>query len=347
MQKQDKAKSKGHGRNAAAVYTGATTIDVKLEGFEQGNFCPMDCGGRLYSIEPGITLRLTGSPIAAATKYLLEKLRCALCGYIVTASLPDNVDKNKYDASIRSVLAVNKYYLGLPFKRIETYQAMLGVPLPDATQFDLVETVADSAFPVYKQLVHFAAQSKLVHNDDTRVKILSVIKENKALDNGERTGTYTTGLIAYHDNHTISLFISGRQHSGENLRDVLLERDLNLGPVMQMCDALPANNPKGLPDTLKIILLNCLSHGRRKFYELFDHFPEECNVVIDALAQVYKHDDYCKAHQLDAQQRLAYHQEKSRPVMETLHVWLKQRIDGCFVEPNSSLGKAMSASQKS
>jgi hypothetical protein len=29
-----------------------------------------------------------------------------------------------------------RYYLGLPFYRVQGYQAMLGVPMPDATQWD-------------------------------------------------------------------------------------------------------------------------------------------------------------------------------------------------------------------
>ncbi len=49
-------------------------------------------------------------------------------------------------------LAAAHYHLGLPFKRIESFQRMLSMPLPDATQWELIEQVADSAYPVYKQL---------------------------------------------------------------------------------------------------------------------------------------------------------------------------------------------------
>jgi hypothetical protein len=62
----------------------------------------------------------------------------------------------------------------------------------------------------------------------------------------------------------IALFFTGRQHAGENLADVLAQRvDLLHAPI-QMCDALSRNTPK-LTCGLRILLANCLSHGRRQF----------------------------------------------------------------------------------
>ena len=82
----------------------------------------------------GVIIRVTGSPIATATRYVLEKLRCLLCGDTFTAPLPEGVSREeKYDDQAKAVLALQKYYLGSPFKRIESFQAMVGVPLADVT----------------------------------------------------------------------------------------------------------------------------------------------------------------------------------------------------------------------
>ena len=43
-----------------------------------------------------------------------------------------------------------------------------------------------------------------------------------------------------------------------------------------------------------------------------------------------------------APERLAYHQAYSGPIMEALKRWLRQQCDERLVEPNSSLGNAMS-----
>ena len=66
------------------------------------------------------------------------------------APMPPEAGRETYDTALKVNLAVAHYHLGLPFKRIESYQEMLGMPLPDATQWELVEQVADSAYPIYE-----------------------------------------------------------------------------------------------------------------------------------------------------------------------------------------------------
>jgi len=73
--------------------------------------------------------------------------------------------------------------------------------VPDATQWDLIERVADCAYPVFKHLERLAAQGDVIYQDDTPVRILSLLEENRqteATGRGAaqaRTGRYTTGLI--------------------------------------------------------------------------------------------------------------------------------------------------------
>jgi hypothetical protein len=69
------------------------------------------------------------------------------------------------------------------------------------------------------------------------------------------------------------LYFTGRQHAGENLRDVLEHRVAELARPIQMCDALSRNTPK-LGDGVEILLANCLAHGRRQFVEVAANFPE-------------------------------------------------------------------------
>ena len=44
---------------------------------------------------------------------------------------------------------------------------------------------------------------------------------------------------------------------------------------------------------------------------------------------------------MDGERRLAYHQEKSGPVMEELKEWIEAQFSGRLVEPNSNLGRAL------
>jgi transposase len=104
-----------------------------------------------------------------------------------------------------------------------------------------------------------------------------------------------------------------------------------------MSDALSSNNAEETP----LIRCHCLAHGRRKFSELAEVFPTESTVVVDALKVVYEHEEAVREQQLSAQERLAYHQTYSTPIMDALKEWLEQQTKDRLVEPNSSLGKAI------
>jgi transposase len=65
-------------------------------------------------------------------------------------------------------------------------------------------------------------------------------------------------------------------------------------------------------------------------------------VVLEALKQVYDHDEEARAQQMSPPERLAYHQRLSGPIMAGLHQWLERQCGERLVEPNSSLGKAIS-----
>jgi hypothetical protein len=149
---------------------------------------------------------------------------------------------------------------------------------------------------------------------------------------------YTTGIVSTGDGHKIALFLSGRQHAGENLKDVLGWREKDLPPPIQMCDALSRN----LPGELQTILGNCLAHGRRRFVDVFDRFPDECGHVLKCLATVYRNDARAREQKMSAQVRLEFHQRESGPVMKELHLWLARQLDDRLVEPNSALGAAIS-----
>jgi hypothetical protein len=65
---------------------------------------------------------------------------------------------------------------GLPFNRLEGLQGDLGVPLPASTQWDVVEAVATCLNPACDELIRQAAQGDVLHNDDTTVKILELMR---------------------------------------------------------------------------------------------------------------------------------------------------------------------------
>ncbi len=330
-------KPRGHGRRAAADYPGATTVCCTHDVYRPGAWCPLCERGRLYVFRSLVRLRFTGQPLALVKRFELEQLRCGTCGALWTASLPPEAGEQTYDVSLKVNLVLAHYHLGLPFKRIESFQAMLGMPLSDATQWDLVEQVADNSYPVYEYLKKLGANQPLVYQDDTGARILSMIRENRSDSPPPRTGMYTT-VLQFEGEQAICLYFTGRQHAGENLDDLLAHRDPKLPPIQWMSDGLAANTPTQHQD--QTLDINCLVHGRRKLVELEDYFPNESAQVIEAIAKVYKHETECKKQRLTPDQRLAYHQQHSRRVMDDLKAWMEKQIAERYVEPNSRLGAA-------
>jgi len=232
--------------------------------------------------------------------------------------------------------------------RVEAYQAMLGVPVPDATRWDAIEKVGDCAYVVFAQMEQVAAQGELIWQDDTAVRILSLMQENLELIAAaqahglstpkERTGMHTTALVVKVGEHTAILYYSSRRHAGENLQALLEQRAAGLDKPLAMSDALSSNE---VAQEAALIRCHCLAHGRRKFSDVAEVFPHECQVVLEVLRQVFDHDEQARQAQLSPEARLAYHQEYSQPLMDGLKGWLATQMDEHLVEPNGSLGKAM------
>ena len=230
-------------------------------------------------------MRIIGQAPLAATVYELERLRCNACGQVFTAEEPEGVGPEKYDETAAAMIAQLKYGSGMPFYRLEQLEEQLGIPLPAATQWEIVEEAAAVIRPAHEELIRQAAQGEVLHNDDTGMRVLRMERE----PSDERTGVFTSGIVSTGQGRKIALFFTGRQHAGENLADVLKQRAAELPPPIQMCDALVAKCAEASPG-VEILLANCLAHGRRQFVEVARNFPEECRYVLEMLGVVYGND---------------------------------------------------------
>ncbi len=343
-----RAKQPGHGRNGAAAFTGAEKIELPHPSLHGGDGCPECAKGKVYSLsEPATLVRITGMAPLGATVYACDRLRCNLCGEVFTAPAPEGVGEQKYDETATSMVGLLKYGVGLPFNRIEKLQAGMGVPLPATTQWELVRDGAKALAPTHQELIRQAAQGEVLHNDDTTMKVLELTGERRAAaaadeETDERTGVFTSGIVATSEDHRIALFFTGAKHAGENLADVLAKRAATLKTPIQMCDALPVNTA----GDFETLVAACNSHARRRYVDVAEDFPAECRFVLETLRDVYKNDAAARKQKMSPEQRLSFHQTDSGPLMAGLEKWMKQQFDEHKVEPNSGLGEAIGYMQK-
>jgi len=334
---------KGHGRLPADQYKSAEHIGVDHLHLHAGEICPGCAHGNLYALAPAQTLRIFGQSPLVARAWDLARLRCSGCGAVYTAPSPDEACGPKYDESAVSMMALLRYGAGMPLHRLEQLQAHLDTPVPASTQWDVVAEHVSIVEPAWFALCLHAAQASVVHNDDTTVRILEFMGKRRAelvatseLPRPERTGLFTTAIVALTEPGPIALFFSGRQHAGENLGDLLDGRRSDLPPPIQMGDGLDRN----VPSEHDVVESNCLAHGRRHVVDETENFPTECRYVLERLAEVFQNEAFSVKHALSADERLAIHQSKSAPIMSALEAWMTAELDERRVEPNSGLGYA-------
>ncbi len=323
------------------------SIHHALETVSKGERCPECEQGTLYKYEPAVLLRISGQNPYQAERHIMERLRCNACGAYFTAPLPEAVAKDgeanqKYGATARSLMVLNKYYMGQPFYRQENLSQMLGMTISASTQFDQCEQVANALQPVYRTIVQLAADAKRFTIDDTSHRILTETErlkpDRKTGKNKRRTGVNASGLIATLDTDQIVVLIQTNiGHAGEWLDEILKPRASNLSPPLLMSDALSHNRPT----VTEVIHGLCNAHGRRQFVDIIESFPTAVPPVLEQYKRIWKYDDKSREQGLSPEQRQAYHLKHSLPVMAALKQQFEQQLASKDVEENSGLGQAM------
>jgi transposase len=200
------------------------------------------------NIRPLSFLRITGHSPFTPEQHVMARYRCNTCGTYLTADLPKTIladasATQKYGYSTRALMAIYKYFAGLPFYRQSSIQKLLGVNLTASTVFDQVERVCDAIYPVYQLLLSLAADAEPYYLDDTTHRILDARPIEKKVRNNNkiqlRTGVYTSGVIATTTAaQSIVLFETNIGHAGEFIDSILHKRALAGAKSIIMSDAL-------------------------------------------------------------------------------------------------------------
>ena len=311
----------------------------------KGDVCPACGKGKLYKYEPAVTVRISGNSPLTSTKHIREKLRCNGCLQYFSAPLPKEViedggEDNLYTYSARAIMAIYRYFGGMPLHRQESINHLLGVPVNASTILDQVEKVSDAGNVIFNHLKKLASDSLSYQLDDTTNRIIDAGKEmipdRKTGKPKERSGVYTSGLIAESDCKKIVLFNTNIGHAGEFIDEILKNRNANAPPPVIMSDALSWNRPSVIK---KYHLTLCNAHARREFYDLYDHFPDKVEWLLKKYRLIWENEDKCVKN--SPEQRLTYHHEYSLPVMTEIKTWCETMLETIEVEANSALGKAI------
>lgn len=318
----------------------------KIEGLEKGDVCPECEKSKVGKTPPAVTIRISGNSPLEVTEHIMERLRCSLCGAYFTAPLPEQVLKDgppgqRYGYSARAIMVLQRYFLGAPFYRQESLQQLLGVPVSASTIFDQCEWVANDVKPIQDALIRLAGEQALVfYVDDTGNRILNQTEierpDRRTGKPKKRKGIFTSNIVAVMpDNTRIVLYQTNIGHAGEFLDEVLALRPPDAPWPIIMGDAATRNLPS-VTDSYYNAL--CNSHARRQFVDVRNKDPDTIDALLEQYGQIWNNEKSCAT--MSPEQRLAYHQQHSLPVMEALRRQGKAAVDSNEVEANSPLGQA-------
>ena len=342
----------GHGRNGASAYRQAQHVFHALALGVIGALCEVCRLARMSRYREKIIIRIIGRPMFGAELHHFEQARCRSCGYIVRAEGPDNVDQGlgtdyvRYDWSACAMLMVMHYFGGAPFKRIESLHEGWGVPMPDANQWEVVSAGDDLLLPLYRALEQHAIQkSTNFRIDDTGAMVLALKRQINAelaalqalgeSTKGLRTGINATGVYWETPNGPVILFYTGRHHAGE-IVDQLLRRRLLSSPKLVKCtDGASKNFDHEHAD--KLVESTCNAHALLKFRDIKDKHPVEYAEAGSVYKQVFDNDDEAKKLGFSPVDRMLYHRERSKPLMQQLKKMCEEKITSKRVEPSSRL----------
>lgn len=345
-------KKKHNNTDSPVAKTKPTVVHHQQKDLVKGNKCPECDSGKLYKYEPATLLRIVGQSPFQSEQHVMERLRCNACGLYFTAPLPVDVLRDgganqKYGYSARSIMGISKFGMGSPYYRQESMQDLLGVPITASSVFDQIEHLSNALYLVFKHLYLLAANAAHYYLDDTTNRILEIKpiikKQRNSNKKKERTGVYTSGLIArLETGQQITLFETNIGYAGEFIDLILQPRDTSKPPPILMCDGLSSNKPSNIHSKISL----CNSHGRRQFYDVMSHFPEEVDYILDRYGVIWHNNSVAIDKKLSDADRLIYHREHSLPIMEEILIWGQSMLQSngqqqAKVEENSGLGKAI------
>ena len=274
--------------------------------------CPTpECGQPMVRIGEDVSERLDIVPAEFFVhRHIRGKWACKCCQRLVQEPVdPQIIDKGVPTAGLVAHTLVAHFVDHLPYYRLEQINARSGVHTPRSTLASWSGAGGASLTPLYQAHRDFVLSAKVLHADETPVRMLDpgAGKTAKAYvwayARGEHDGT--PGVI--YD------FCTGR--GSKYPADFLAE----------WTGTLTCDDYGGYDVVFRragCVEAGCLAHARRKFDELAkaNASPVAAQALL-RIARIYRVES--QAREMTVEARLAHRQQYSRPLWDELHAWTK------------------------
>jgi len=237
-------------------------------------------------------------------------------GVVVVASKPAMpIPKGLPGPGLLAHLIVSKYTDHLPLYRLQRIYQRQGVVLPRSTTCDWLAASAGLLRPLYDRMVAAVLQSRVLHTDDTPVKMQ--VLPSRQLDTA-RLWIYL-GDAAHPYN--VFDFTPNRKRDGPQ-RFLAHYQGYLQADAYGGYDGLYVPNPvHGVSGILEVA---CNAHARRKFDEARTSDVLRSHRALAYYRMLYELERSAGANQFDDEQRRRMRQDLAVPILEKFHQWLEQ-----------------------
>jgi transposase len=215
-------------------------------------------------------------------RLMQEVAICPACkkdgdGTVVKAAVyPALLPHSPASASSIAYVIFDKCFMGLPYYRQESGMAELGFKLPRETMANWVIYCAEHYFyPIYERMHAHLIKRDILHADETTCQVLR--EKGKSAESTSYMWIYLTGSDGL---PPIILYDYAAGRSGKYARD-FLEGFIGL----LQCDGYQGYNKVD-----DVILVCCLAHCRRKFYEAVPSGRRKSMKLLDINSETWLDD---------------------------------------------------------
>ena len=301
-------------------------VDQRIE--PEDTRCPTpECGRPMQRVGEDISERLDIVPAKFfVQRQIRGKWACKCCQVLVQEPAAAQVFDNALPTpGLQAHTVVSRFVDHIPYYRQEQINARSGVHTPRSTLAAWSGHTGAQLMPLFEAHRAFVLGSRVLHADETPISLLDPGrgKTKKAYMWAYARGAFDPEPGVVYD------FCAGR--GGQYPKEFLTGWSGTL-----VVDAYG-----GYDQALRVpgrSVAYCLAHARRKFDELFKaNASEVAAQAIQRIAWLYRIE--ADARELSAEQRLLMRQERSKPLWEELHVWLK--LERMRVPEGSAIAKAI------
>ncbi len=322
-QPPDESAQPGHGRRVLPAHLPREERRYELTPAER---CCPDCGQARAEIGTETSSQLEYVP---ATYKVIEHVRvkyaCRHCAeqVAVAPKPPQPTGKGLPGPGLLAHTVLSKYGDHLPLYRQEDQAARQGLELRRSTLCDWIAAAADLAAPLVRRMRQLVLQARIIHTDDTTVKLLVPLLGRAKL------ARFWAYLGDRQQPYTVYDFTDSRNRDGPAK---FLE---NFSGYLQ-ADAYGGYDGLYASPSSRIVEVACWAHARRYWFEAATTDPARAHHVLGVIARLYQIESACES--LTAAERCAARQAQALPLLRSLETWLAQESPRLL--PKSPIGKA-------